>query len=147
MLMPWYDDGWRDSYDAWKTRRSPDDEGECPHEDYEIGLDGRARCNNCQANWWPAVEEEQHFRYLNQSNTTNTGAAKSGGTAGARGGVRCWILHFRSAGASMAGCSSAGRGRVFRSLIAARYDSKEARHADDADQIEQPSGSWPRSDF
>ena len=56
--MPWDDESWKDSYDAWKLA-SPDDEydEECVHEDYEINWEGRAYCNACGDSWWASSEE------------------------------------------------------------------------------------------
>lgn len=53
------------SYDAWKLA-SPDDERdeECWHEEYEIGLDGRARCDRCGYSWWATSEQIESQRRL-----------------------------------------------------------------------------------
>jgi hypothetical protein len=52
--MPWHDDSWRDSYDAWKLRSPYDDEDYqdgCDHPDPEIDiLDGMYRCH-CGHSW------------------------------------------------------------------------------------------------
>ena len=66
--MPWDDDSWRDSYDAWKLA-SPDDDrdGECYHEDFEIDLEGRAYCNSCDHRWWPSEADVLSFRYANEA--------------------------------------------------------------------------------
>jgi hypothetical protein len=62
--MAWYDDSWRDGYDAWKLA-SPDDdyddeprEDDCDHEDYEADIvTGRAMCHRCGHQWWQTPEE------------------------------------------------------------------------------------------
>lgn len=62
--MPWNDDSWRDSYDAWKLQ-SPDDdyddynpEQDCEHEHYEIDVcTGRAECVECSKSWYLSGEE------------------------------------------------------------------------------------------
>lgn len=57
-MSPWYDDSWKDGYDAWKLA-SPDDERdeECWHEEYEADLLGRARCGQCGHSWWLTDQE------------------------------------------------------------------------------------------
>ena len=63
-VMPWYDDSWKDGYDAWKTRE-PDDYYDddpdpecCGHEDYDADiLTGRATCHRCGHVWWQTPEE------------------------------------------------------------------------------------------
>lgn len=63
--MPWHDDSWRDTYDAWKLR-SPEDEydngepaEECQHEDYDIDWGSmRATCS-CGHAWWMSADEIQ----------------------------------------------------------------------------------------
>lgn len=64
--MPWYDDSWKDGYDAWKLM-SPDQERgyydgepgeECDHDDYEADiLTGRATCNMCGHSWYQTQDE------------------------------------------------------------------------------------------
>lgn len=67
-MMPWNDDSWRDSYDAWKLA-SPDDDcdDECYHEDFEIDLEGRAYCNSCDHRWWASEADVLSFRCANEA--------------------------------------------------------------------------------
>ncbi len=57
--MPWNDDSWRDSYDAWKAREPEDhrddddpDPEACDHDEFDIDpIEGRATCNKCCHRW------------------------------------------------------------------------------------------------
>ena len=60
--MPWNDDSWKDSYDAWKTREPDygDEPDECDHDDYDTDLiEGRATCNKCGLRWGMSAADIQ----------------------------------------------------------------------------------------
>lgn len=60
--MPWYDDSWKDTYDAWKLASPYDDYDEdprddCGHEEFDVDWNGRAHCTRC-GDHWDATESE-----------------------------------------------------------------------------------------
>lgn len=66
-LMPWYDDSWKDGYDAWKLR-GPDQDGQCFHGEYEIACEKPrwqmwATCNHCGHVWVASDADIEHFRH------------------------------------------------------------------------------------
>jgi len=63
--MPWDDESWKDSYDAWKLASPDDREDECLHVVFDIDYEGRAHCEDCLATWWPSADEERLFREAN----------------------------------------------------------------------------------
>lgn len=59
-----YDERWKDSYDAWKLATLPEYDGDgdepdpCDHEDYEVDiLAGRAECCMCSHSWYQTAED------------------------------------------------------------------------------------------
>jgi hypothetical protein len=59
--MPWHDDSWKDSYDAWKTREpnyGDEPENECDHDETEMDVcTGRVECQICGARWFASRDE------------------------------------------------------------------------------------------
>ncbi len=52
------------TYDQWKTDSGYDerDDEECPHDSFEIDMEGRAHCDTCPASWMATADEITHQR-------------------------------------------------------------------------------------